>query len=437
MSRERVVPYAVAAVALAVLGLVATLWRPVAPAPGDTAAGLDHFGPEVLELVAAYRDPRRVGVLVVVVLTLAVPGLAVATSTGRRIVRRLAGDRDHAPGRAALIAAAVAVTVDLASSPVSVAFGYVQDGRYGFRTADALGWARDWLVVRAPGWGLAAVGAAALVVLIRRWPRSWHWRGALLGSATAAAVVLVAPLAFEPLLLRTEPLPDGPTRDAVAGVVERAGVADARIAVGDASRRTTKVNAYVSGLGPSRRVVLHDTLLTLPDEQIAAVVAHELAHRLHRDIERGVLLASGGALVTFLALRGALGSRRLRRLVDARGPTDPRLMALAAVVVAALWAASLPVVAAVSQRVEAAADHGALTLTEDPGTAVELARVFVVRDLADPEPPRWYRRIFASHPPPGERIRAAAAFADRHGIALPDRSEIEDRERRLRHPGLR
>ncbi len=437
MTRERVVPYAVAAVALGLVGLAATLWRPVAPAPGDAAAGLDHFGREVFELVAAYRGPRRVGSVAVVVLTVVVPGLAVATSKGRRIVRRLAGHHDHSPARAALVAVAIVVAVDLASSPVSVAFGYVQDGRYGFRNADAPGWVRDWLVVRAPGWGLAAMGAAALVVLIHRWPQSWHWRGALLASGAVAVVVLLAPLAFEPLLLRTEPLPDGPTRDAVAGVVERAGVADARIVVGDASRRTSKVNAHVSGLGPSRRVVLHDTLLALPDEHVAAVVAHELAHRLHRDIERGVLVASAGALVTFLALRGALGSRRLRRLVDARGPTDPRLVAVAAVVVAGLWAASLPVVAAASQRVEAAADHGALTLTEDPVTAIELARVLVVRDLADPEPPGWYRRVFASHPPPGERIRRAVAFAQRRGIDLPDVAAVEARERRLRHPGLR
>ncbi|HEX2028432.1 MAG TPA: M48 family metalloprotease [Nitriliruptorales bacterium] len=431
---ERAGTYAAVAVLLALVGVAVNLWRPTAP-PLGMPTELARFGEEVLTAVDGYRGPRRWGTLVALLAVTAVPLLAVGTVTGRRALTRLAGRRPRSARRGALIAVALTLAADVAASPVAFYLGYVQDGRYGFRTSDLGGWLRDWLVGHAPGWVLAAVAGGAFVIALARWPATWHSRAVPAVTVAAAVVVLVGPLVVEPLWLRTRPLPHGPVRAAVEEVLRRGGTGQVAVLVGDASRRTTKVNAYVSGLGPSRRVVLFDTLLQRPPAQVAAVVAHELAHRQHGDIPRGVLLTPVGVLPAAVLTRRVLATRWVQRVVG-RDPADPRLVAVAAAVLAVAAVFTLPLASALSQRAEAAADHRALELTRDPGTAVEVSRLFVVRDLADPSPPAWFQATFGSHPTPAERIRTAVGFAAQAGLPLPDRDALVAAEQHLTHPRI-
>ncbi|MFN2555753.1 MAG: M48 family metalloprotease [Nitriliruptorales bacterium] len=426
---ERVLPHAALAVSLAAAGLAVTVWRPLPPPALNVPTDLDEFASEILAAVGAYRQPRLVGAATALLLTTATPLLVVATRAGRRMLRRLAGSREHAPLRGGVVAAAVASATSLATLPVDVILGYVQDGRWGFRTAPPFGWARDWFVSNGFGWLLAGLAGAGFVFVVGRWPRSWHWRLVTLGTAAVAAVTLAVPVVFEPLWLRTAPLPPGTVRDAVEEVASRAGYPDAPILVGDASRRTTRVNAYVSGLGPSRRIVLFDTLLALPPDRVASVVAHELAHHANRDVARGVLVAATALLPGALLLRRVLESSWTRRALKPRGPSDPRLVAVAAAVAAVLTTAALPVTLAISRRVEAAADHGGLELTRDPTPLVRVERLFVIRDLADPRPPLWATLLFASHPSPAARIQAVVDYATRERLPLPQRAGLVAEER--------
>jgi STE24 endopeptidase len=436
-TRERVAPYAAVAVALAVVGIIATVWRPLAPALPATPTVYEMFDGGVLEAVAEYRRPRRLALLATTAAAVAVPTALLLLRSGRRLVAAVAGPRAHAPLRAGLLAAVIAVLVDLTAFPLSTWVGFVHETEWGFRTSPLSGWLRDWLVGRGTGWLLSALGGVALVWAIARWPRSWHWRGVVIGAVAIAVLVLIRPLALEPLMLRTEPLPEGQLRERVATVLVRAGYDDVPILVGDASRRTTKANAYVTGLGPSRRVVLYDNLVALPPEQVVAVGAHEVAHDRNRDIERGVLLGVAGLAVALPLLRWAMGSGWARRAVGARGPSDPRLIVVAAVVVAVLTTVAQPVYSHVSRQMEAAADHGAFELSRDPQAHIRQRRTVVVRDLSDPAPPTWFMRVFATHPPSSERIRAAVAFAEREGIPLPSVHAFEADEQPLRHPRTR
>ncbi len=430
---ERVLPHAALATALAGAGVVATAWRPLPPPSLNVPTDLDTFTPEVLAAIHAYRQPRLAGAATVLLLGTATPLAVLATRAGRRILRRLAGARTGAPLRGGLVGVAVAFGTSLAMLPIDVILGYLHDGRWGFRTAGALGWTRDWLVVNGFGWLLAGLAGGGFIFVVGRWPRSWHWRIVTFGTAAAAMVTLAVPIVFEPLWLRTQPLPAGEVRHAVEEVVRRAGFPDAPILVGDASRRTTRINAYVSGLGPSRRVVLFDTLLALPPDRIAAVVAHELAHHAHRDITRGVIAAAAGLLPASFLLRRAVEAEWTRRALEPRGPSDPQLVAVAAALTAVLTTAALPATQAISRRVEASADHGALELTRDAATLVRVERLFVIRDLADPHPPLLARLLFASHPSPAARIQAAVDFAARERLSIPDRAELAEDEQARRH----
>lgn len=437
-TRDRSRPWVhiVLAVGLAVAGVIATVWRPSAPPSSAVTTDLDRFAPEVLAVIHAYVTPRRIGALAALLVTVAVPVLAVTTTGGRRLVDRLAhGDRWW-PARGALVAVAITATADLLRMPIAYAIGYVQDGRYGFRTAGPAGWVRDWVLAHGVGWLLVGVGAAGFVWLLRRWPTRWRWIVVWAATAATAVVVLLGPLLFEPLWLPTRTLEDGPVRRAVAPVLERAGLDDVPLLVGDASRRTTKANAYVSGLGPSRRVVLYDTLLELPPDQIAWVVAHEVAHREHRDVARGVLLTATGVLPSALLLDRVLRSSRVSRRFGSRGDGDPRTVAVALAFLAVATVVTLPVANAISRRAEAAADHRATLLTEDAGAAIALQRTFVVRDLAAPERPVWVAALWGTHPAPQDRIRSAAGTAQRRGWSLPSIEDLRDRLAPVRHPRI-
>jgi STE24 endopeptidase len=427
-----------AAAVLSLVGAVALLSRPLAPDLAPVATDLDTFAPEVLAAVAAYTGPRYVGVLLATALDVCVPLLVLLSRPGRALVRWAAGPAPagglRRAGRGALVAVVVVGLARLAILPIAFALGFVQDGRWGFRTSSSTGWLADWAIAAGTPVLVAATAGAVVVTALHRWPRSWPHRLTVAGTVLAAGLVLLDPLVLQPLRLSTEPLPPGATRDAVAQVLERAGEPDLDVLVGDASRRTTRVNAFVTGLGPSRRVVLYDTLLELGPEEVAAVVAHELAHREQRDIPRGVLSTATGMWPTLLALRWLLDRRRVVALVAPRDGADPLLVAVVAAVAAVATLVGQPAVTWASRRAEAAADARALELSGAAGPPIATARTFVVRDLADPTPPTWFVWLAGTHPTAGARIRATVAYATELGLELPDLADLRDAERSRLHP---
>lgn len=433
--RDHVRGYALTALVLAVVGALALLWRPLAPSVPPVDTQLATFRPEVLATVEAYRAPRYAVFAVATALEVLVPVLVVLTRPGRRLVERLAGPLAHAPLRAGGVALAISALTSLATLPLAAWTGIVHDGRWGFRTQSAGGWALDWLIVSGGTWLALAVLVAVLMVAVARWPASWPYRLTLLGSALAAGVVMLHPLVLQPILLPTSPMPPSQTRAELEELLEEQGAGDLPVHVGDASLRTTRVNAMVVGIGPTERVVLYDTLLELPGDHIRSVVAHELAHREHRDLLRGVLAVPTFLLPAMLVLRRVLARPGERQRIGARGPTDPRLAAVVLAVAAVLELVGAPVTNAVSRRAEAAADHRALEVAEDAAARIAASRAFTVRDLSPPRAPGWVRVLAATHPANVDRIRATVAHADPD--ALPSLEQLREAEREIAHEAVR
>ncbi|MGM0819138.1 MAG: M48 family metalloprotease [Actinomycetota bacterium] len=390
---------------LVLAGLAAALWRPFAPSPAGVAEAGRWFDAAHLAQVEAYREPRYLAGLAVLALRLAVPLAVALTPPGRRLVASLGARLGwHRPALAAGgIVLAVVVATDLLVLPWQFWASYVHDGAFGLRTQGPWGWWRDWLVTALPPWLLAAGLAAAGFALAARLPRLWPEVGALAAAGAVVAVVTLSPLLLEPLTLRTAPLEDGPLREEVTRVAAAAGRPDAEIVVADASRRTTRQNAYVSGLGATRRIVLYDTLVDAqPPSVVTQVVAHELAHDRHRDLARGAL--AGGAAVALAVLGlGWLVRRRVRRGRQERD-ADPRSAALLLAVVVVAVNLAAPLERALSREVEAAADLGGLELTADPAGYRAQREAVARANLSDPDPPTWVRLLWSTHPPVVERL---------------------------------
>jgi STE24 endopeptidase len=253
--------------------------------------------------------------------------------------------------------------------------------------------------------GRALVLGAATVVtvlLVQRYPRTWPARLTVLTAVAGPLALLLHPLIVHPLLLPSVALPEGPHRDAIVVIVAESSTPDVPILIGEASLRTTRRNAVVTGLGPTQRIVLHDTMLELDPREVAAITAHELAHVERRDPLRGVLAA-----VPVVLLVGLLAQRRL----EASSPRNDRAskvrsLAVLAVLMLALEAASTPLSAALSRTVEHRTDVRAVELSGDVDAYVAMLRAFVVDGLAEPDPPRWSVLLWATHPPPAARIAA-------------------------------
>jgi STE24 endopeptidase len=336
------------------------------------------------------------------------------------------GPRKRPLLESSLVGAGLSAVVGLAPLPLSA----IARGRavaVGLATQSWRGWALDVGKTCAIEMGLAAVAAPAGVALMRRAPRWWWLPGAGLAVAGAAGMTLLAPVLMDPLFNSYTPLPPGELREDVLELAKRAGVSVGEVYEVDASRRTTAANAYVTGWGPTKRVVLFDTLLerfTRAETQL--VVAHELAHVRHRDVPRGLLHLALVAPAGMLA--AAQLTRRLEHLAATRG--DARGLSLQSVAKGdqaqtRVSAATLPALAlslgvvsaavgsvssALSRRVESRADAFSLRLTDAPEPFVAFEQRIVTQNLTDPDPSRWLVRLLASHPPTVERIGIARAY---------------------------
>ena len=397
------------AVALfAVAGLAAALLLRTRT-PGLALADLDperYFPAAALERADEFRRVTRGLWAGSVAVELAVLGVLVWK--GRPLAARL-GRAAHGRVRTGVVVGLVAVAATWVATLPLGAVRHGWDRRYGLSRQGYDAWLGDRAIALGVRAVLVAVAVGGAVYLAARLGRRWWLAGAPALVAIGAVYLIAQPLVVQPLFNRFEPLPDRALAAGIERLAERMGVEVETVQVADASRRTTTANAYVAGLGPTRRVVFYDTILDgrFTDAELVAVAAHELAH-----VERNHLW-KGLAWFALFAVPGvAAVAFATERRGGLREPAVVPLGLLAALVFSLL---TLPLQNAVSRRYEAEADWVALTATRDPDAAIGLDRRLVLTSLGDPKPPAWAKIVLSTHPTAMERIAMAEAFRARMG----------------------
>jgi STE24 endopeptidase len=368
----------------------------IAPAPIDPRS---YFTPDQLDRA---RDYRR-GQLIIFGAGAAVEAAALVWLV-RRPPRRLLGAR-----RPVLVAAgagaALSVGLTAARLPLS-AIAHQRSVDVGLSTQSWGPWLGD--VGKAVGIGavFAGAGGAAAIALMRRFPRTWWAPGSAVAVGFAAATLYLGPVVLDPIFNKFTTLPDGQRRTDVLELAREAGVDVGEVYEVDASRRTTASNAYVTGLGRTKRVVLYDNLLKdFTRDEVRLVVAHELGHVHYRDVPRGLLYV---AIVAPFSLLAAAGLTRLMAPDEPRpGPAALPALALSVAVVSL---GVTTIANQLSRRIEARADSYSLRLTDAPEPFIGFERGIAVRNVADPDPPEWITFLLATHPPTVDRIGIAKAF---------------------------
>lgn len=391
---------------------ISTRPEPRADTRGGKLSAEDYFQPDFLRRSADYNRGRllfalnargiRWATLLTLFFTPFLPRLS------ERFTRRF-------PGRENLRVATLAGTVLLinfaALLPISFAAGFVHEHRFGLSRQSAVGWFWDavkWLLVSGAVVSLLTV----LYFLLRR--RMPHGGWAVFAAATVLAVLaatLVFPVVVDPLFNRFHPLEDEALRRDLVVLAQREGVPVKQVLVMEASAKTVRENAYFTGLGRTKRIVLWDNLLAnAPPAAVRQVVAHELGHWSRGHIGRGLAL-SAAAILLFGWLIWRLHARLSREArLRLAGPADPAGIPLVWLLLSLAMFASNPVANAVSRSFEREADRVSLELTGDPRTFIESQRRMAVRNLSWVDPPAIWKWLFGTHPTTLERIRMAETW---------------------------
>ena len=405
-------------VAVSVAFVVIAAWRiPWHPVPGGTPPPVSEsqvFTAGEIARANAYSDPARMLAWASLAVSLVVALILGLTPLGPRLAGRLRG---WWWVRVLLAVAALAVIGRLVTLPFAI-IGHHRALDYGLST-EAWG---PWTVDLLKGLLLSIVISGLLLLVpigcARRWRRAWP---AVAGTILGALVMVgsfVYPVLVEPAFNHFTPLPDGALRTQILHLADVEHVHLDDVLVADASRRTTTLNAYVSGYGSTRRVVLYDNVIhDLPRAQILSIVAHELGHAHYDDVLTGSILAALGTTLgigllglVMSFLRGAPGGMR-----------DPTVVPLVLALVAIASLLSSPVNNGLSRLIETRADVASLEATRDPAAFIRMQRELDLHSLSD-NGPTWSHVWFGSHPTTLERIAIAEQLGRRMGVSTSGRA---------------
>ena len=359
----------------------------------------DYFSAAQIEKAESFRE----GQLWIYVAQTAL-GLAVLALIVRRPPRRLEDIRRPNLAGAA-VAAAISVTTAVVALPLA-ALARDRAKDVGLVTQAWPDWLGDQAKAAGIGAVFSAIGGAVLVFAMRRFGRRWWIPGAVVVVAFGAITTYAGPVLLDPVFNKFTPVPEGKLRSDVLELAREAGVDVGQVYEMDASRRTTAANAYVTGLGHTKRVVLYDNLVDdFTPAETRMVVAHELGHVHHHDTRNGLI---------WLAIVAPFGMWAVAALVERLAPRDgglgPRAVPAAALAIAIVVPVLTMVSNQLSRPVEARADAFSLQLTDDPQTLIDFQRRIAVKNVSDPQPPGVARFLLGTHPSTLERIGMAKAF---------------------------
>lgn len=388
---------------------VPSAWFRVANDPAD------WFTADELEKARTYQRPLTRLRLVRTGLSLAILAAFIGFEVGPAIADRVDGW--------VLQLALVLVALELAVLPFNVALdAWVDlrhDRRWGLSTQTGRGLAVDTVKSLVLGLVVNLVLLVPLYLIIRTTDLWWLWGWGVV-LLFSVGLGLLFPIVIAPIFNKFTPLEDEALADRIQAVAERAAVEISGAFVADESKRSRRDNAYVAGLGPTRRVVLYDTLLEHPPEVVEQVVAHEIGHWRLKHLSRQIPLMAVLTFLIFLGLDALAGWDGLWEWagVETSGSVpaigQPAGLPLLVLAVQAAFVVVGVITSFVSRAFERQADLQALELLGQPATLIDMHRRLHVKNLADLDPSRL-KLLRATHPPAAERMALAQRWASATG----------------------
>jgi STE24 endopeptidase len=293
--------------------------------------------------------------------------------------------------------------------PIDFLKGFWLEHRYGVSNLTFGGWVKDQLKGLAVGGLLAAVGLECFYSAARRWPEHWWIAVAILFAGFFVLLANLAPVVIFPLFFKFKPLDRPSLTQRLTELSARAGARVRGIFEWKLSEKSKKANAALVGLGNTRRIILADTLLEkFRDDEVEAVLAHELGHHVHRHVFQALLIQTGATFLGSYLLHMVLARQSAR--FGFAGPADFANLPLVALVITVLSLGLLPWLNAHSRFMERQADRYALRVIPDTSAFISGMEKLAELNLAERRPPAWIEFLFHSHPSIEKRITFARAY---------------------------
>jgi STE24 endopeptidase len=307
------------------------------------------------------------------------------------------------------------VLLEVAQLPLAFYRGVTLERRYGLSTQTTARWWLDQIKAGVISLVFAATAALIVLSLIRWEPERWWIHAALVFTVILVLVAQLAPVILLPLFYNITPLARDELRDRLLGLADKAGTRIAGVFEWRLSDRTKKANAALAGIGRTRRILLSDTLLAEhSDDEIEVILAHELAHYVHRDIWSAILVE------TVLITLGCFAANRvldwLATSAGLTGKGDVAGLPLLVLTLGAVSLALMPVANALSRAHERRADRYALTMTGNAPAFITAMKRLAAQNLAEEDPPRLVQVLFHTHPSIAARIAAAQEYQKGSGL---------------------
>ena len=321
----------------------------------------------------------------------------------------LAGPAWTAATAVLLYVAALTILNEIAGLPLSFYSSFILERRYGLSNERLGGWLKDQGKSLAISLVLGSAAATVVYFFIRHFPNGWWLPAGLVFALVIAGLTNLAPVLLLPLFYHVKPLARADLRARLIALADRAGARVLGAYEWGLGEKTRKANAALAGLGSTRRILVSDTMLAeYPDEEIEVVLAHELAHHVHGDIWKGLLLESAMVLAGFLFAASVLS--RWTGWLGLDGPADVAGLPLLLLAAGAVSLLAVPLANALSRSYERSADRFALEITRNPAAFISAMRRLGAQNLAEQEPSKLTKWLFHSHPPIRERIASAEGF---------------------------
>lgn len=309
------------------------------------------------------------------------------------------------PGASLWIGAVLAIQAGLMLTLVSLPFrwykGYYLEKAFGLTRLELGGWFLEFLKGTVLDLVIYAISGGFAALLLVRFPRTWHYLLTVVLFLGSMFFAYVYPIAIAPVFDRFTPLEDQAILAEVNELADAAGMQVDKVLVMEASLKTSRANAYFTGIGKSKQVVLYDTLIANHSlEEVKLVLAHELGHWKYGHIVSGIVFSAVGTLAITM----------LFSLVAGPLPEQFSVMTLRSVFLSLVLFSVLvsyvatPVASMMSRRHEVQADMFSLELTGDPDSFVAAMVGLAKGNLGDVEPPGFIRWFAWTHPTTLERI---------------------------------
>ncbi|MBM3706832.1 MAG: M48 family metallopeptidase [Actinobacteria bacterium] len=281
--------------------------------------------------------------------------------------------------------------------PLQYYRGFIIEHRFGLSNQTIGAWFLDFLKARAISLLMNTFILTIIYILIIHMKKNWWIAAAAIFIIFLILTSFVFPVLIDPLFYKFQLLEDKELKEEILKMTDRAGIKVDKILIADASRKTTRTNAYFTGIGTTKRIVIYDNLLNRhPKNEVLAVIAHELGHWKYRHIFISLMIGSAAIILVLFILRLFQSGLNLNSSI--------KTVLILFILFSIISYIAIPFQNFISRSFEKQSDYAALQLTKDPQTQINMFKKLAVSNLSNVDPHPVLRFIIFSHPPIMERI---------------------------------